>query len=61
MTADADTDPLDFTRSIRMSARSAYALLDNDGSNSFASAWDQAMMMGVNALRDLLTPCATRT
>jgi hypothetical protein len=38
-------------RSVRMSARSAYALLDKDGSDSFAKAWDQAVMMGIDALR----------
>jgi hypothetical protein len=37
--------------SVRMSARSAYALLDKDGSDSFAKAWDQALMMGIDALR----------
>lgn len=38
-------------RSVRMSARSAYALLDKVGSDSFAKAWDQAVMMGIDALR----------
>jgi hypothetical protein len=38
-------------RSVRMSPRSAYALLDKDGSDSFAKAWDQAVMMGIDALR----------
>lgn len=38
-------------RSVRMSARSAYALLDKDGSDSFAQAWDQALMMGIDEVR----------
>jgi hypothetical protein len=39
-------------REAGLSARSAYALLDRDGSDSFAAAWDQAVERGIDAARD---------
>lgn len=38
-------------RQVGMSARSAYALLDKEGAESFAEAWDTAAMMGMDATR----------
>lgn len=38
-------------RQVGLSARSAYALLDKDGAESFAGAWDTAVLMGVDATR----------
>lgn len=35
-----------------MSPRSAYRLLDADGADSFAAAWDQAIARGIERLRD---------
>lgn len=39
-------------RQVGMSARGAYALLDKDGADSFTAAWDQAVVMGVEAVRE---------
>jgi hypothetical protein len=38
-------------RAAGMSARSAYRLLDADGADSFAEAWDQAIARGLERLR----------
>lgn len=38
-------------RVVGMSARSAYRLLDADGADGFAAAWDQAIARGVERLR----------
>lgn len=38
-------------RSVGMSPRSAYRLLDAPGADSFADAWDQAIARGIEALR----------
>lgn len=38
-------------RQVGLSARSVYALLDKDGAESFAEAWDAAVLMGVDATR----------
>lgn len=37
--------------SVGMSARSAYRLLDADGADSFAEAWDHAISLGIDRLR----------
>ncbi|MFD1610939.1 hypothetical protein ACFSCW_03900 [Sphingomonas tabacisoli] len=39
-------------RQVGMSARGAYALLDKEGAESFADAWDMAAMMGMDATRE---------
>ena len=39
-------------RAVGMSRRSAYRLLDRDGADSFADAWDQAMARGFERLRE---------
>jgi hypothetical protein len=39
-------------RMVGMTARSAYRLLDADGADSFAEAWDQAIARGIEKLRD---------
>lgn len=39
-------------RAVGMSARSAYRLLDAEGADSFAAAWDQAIARGVERLRE---------
>jgi len=39
-------------RQVGMSARGAYALLDKDGAESFAAAWDIAAVMGMDAVRE---------
>ncbi len=39
-------------RAVGMSPRSAYRLLEADGADSFAEAWDQAIARGVERLRD---------
>ena len=39
-------------RAVGMSARSAYRLLDADGADGFARAWDQAIARGIERLRD---------
>ena len=38
-------------RMVGMTARSAYRLLDADGADSFAEAWDQAIARGIEKLR----------
>ena len=38
-------------RSVGMSARSAYRLLDADGADDFARAWDQAIDIGIERVR----------
>lgn len=38
-------------RSVGMSPRSAYRLLESEGAESFAEAWDQALARGVERLR----------
>lgn len=38
-------------RQVGLSARSAYALLEKEGAESFAEAWDTAVLMGVDATR----------
>ncbi len=38
-------------RSVGMSPRSAYRLLESEGAESFAEAWDQAIARGVERLR----------
>ena len=40
-------------RAVGMSARSAYRLLDADGADSFAAAWDQAIARGIERLREV--------
>jgi hypothetical protein len=40
-------------RAVGMSVRSAYRLLDADGADSFAEAWDQAIARGVERLREI--------
>lgn len=37
--------------SVGMSARSAYRLLDAEGADSFAEAWDEAISLGIERLR----------
>lgn len=39
-------------REVGLSARSAYALLDKDGADSFADAWVEAVELGLDAMRD---------
>lgn len=39
-------------RQVGMSARGAYALLDKEGAESFAAAWDMAAVLGMDAVRD---------
>src|SRR4051794_3989036 len=39
-------------RAVGMSRRSAYRLLDCEGADSFAEAWDQAMARGFERLRE---------
>ena len=46
-------------RSVGLSPRSAYALLDKPDSDSFAEAWDLAVVMGIDALRDSVIDRAT--
>jgi len=38
-------------RSIGMTPRSAYRLLESEGAESFAEAWDQAIALGIERLR----------
>jgi hypothetical protein len=38
-------------RQVGLSARSAYALLDKEGAESFAAAWDRAVVVGMDAIR----------
>ena len=38
-------------RSVGMSPRSAYRLMDADGADSFAAAWDQAIDIGIERVR----------
>jgi hypothetical protein len=40
-------------RAVGMSTRSAYRLLDADGADSFAAAWDQAIARGIERLREV--------
>ena len=39
-------------RAVGMTSRSAYRLLEADGADSFAEAWDQAIARGIDALRE---------
>lgn len=39
-------------RQVGLSARSAYALLDKPGAESFALAWDRAAVVGMDIVRD---------
>lgn len=39
-------------KSVGLSPRSAYALLDREGSDSFGEAWDLAVAMGMDAMRE---------
>lgn len=38
-------------RSVGMTARSAYRLMDADGADSFAAAWDEAIETGIERIR----------
>jgi hypothetical protein len=38
-------------RAVGMSPRSAYRLMDADGADSFAAAWDQAIDLGIERVR----------
>ena len=39
-------------KAVGMTARSAYRLLDADGADSFAAAWDQAIARGIERIRE---------
>lgn len=40
-------------RAVGMTARTAYRLLETDGADSFAAAWDQAIARGIERLREV--------